>query len=521
MKYTGKCSVKGRIYAVVLLMLAAAGTGAADVRLPSLIGDNMVIQRDMPVRVWGWADPCEKVTVKLGESQAATKADAKGNWQADLAAMPAGGPYEMTVAGKNTLKVQNILAGEVWVCSGQSNMACGIGTAENGKAEAAAANYPNIRLFMVAEKMSAQPLSNTEGKWEMCSPKTISYGGWQGFSAAAYFFGRELHKELNVPIGLVQSAWGGKRIEPWTPKCGFESVGGKLTKYVDEIATDNENYKKTKAVVLPQYEAWLSAAKAEAAAGRDVTGPPAWPRHPLEQQDKPTCIYNAMINPLLPLRIRGVIWYQGESNIGEGMSYYEKMKALINGWRMEWKEGDFPFFFAQLAPYNYMRDWKRPTPYDLPEMWEAQIASMSIPNTGMAATTDAGDPDDIHPMRKQAVGKRLALWAMAKTYGRNIVYCGPMYKSMKVEDGRIRVSFDYAEGGLVCGDGKDLSWFEVAGEDKQFVKASARIEGQTVVVWSEQVTKPVAVRFAWNDLAEPNLYNKAGLPALPFRTEKW
>ena len=521
MKYTNKCLVKGQMYVLVLIVLATPWVGVSDVRLSNLISDNMVIQRDMPVHVWGWADPCEKVTVKLGESEVAAKADANGNWMVNMAAMAAGGPYEMTVAGKNILQVHNILVGEVWVCSGQSNMAVGIGTVPNGKAEAAAADYPNIRLFLVPNNTAAKPLQNTQGNWAMCSQKSISYGGWQGFSAAAYYFGRELYRELNVPIGLIQSAWGGTRIEPWTPKCGFASVEN-LSKFVDEIDQENENYKKTKAGILPQYEAWLLTAKAEAKEGKDVTAPPDWPKNPLDSSVRPTGIYNAMINPLIPFRIRGVIWYQGESNIGEAMGYYEKMKALINGWRIVWKEADFPFLFVELAPYNYIRDWKRPTPYDLPEMWEAQIASLAIPNTGMAATTDIGDLNDIHPMNKQDVGKRLALWAMAKTYGReDVVYSGPMYKSMKIEDGKIRLSFDYVNGGLGSRDGKDLNWFEVAGKDKQFVKANARIDGDTVLIWSDHVKEPVAVRFAWNDLAEPNFSNKAGLPALPFRTEKW
>jgi sialate O-acetylesterase len=313
--------------------------------------------------------------------------------------------------------------------------------------------------------------------WKVCSPETVA-----GFTGVGYFFGRRLNKELDVPIGLIGSNWGGTRIEPWTPPAGFKSVPALKKDFADKL--DSFPQKRDNGTINHQ---------------------------------TPLALYNGMIHPLLPYTIRGAIWYQGESNNGEGMLYNEKMKALIAGWRSVWKNDELPFLFVQLAPFKYGRR----NPEDLAGIWEAQTATLAVPNTGMAVTTDIGNVRDIHPRNKQDVGARLALWALAKTYGKqDVVYSGPLYRGMKVEGDSIRLSFDHVGGGLVSRDGEDLTWFTIAGKDLEFVKAKAVIDGDTVVVSADGVKNPVAVRFGFDQVAEPNLSNKAGLPASPFRTKE-
>ena len=443
----------------------------ADVTLPKVFGTNMVMQRDIALPVWGQADAGEKVTVTLGACEKTATADKDGNWKVTMAAMKCSAkPTTMTISGKNKIQLENILIGEVWVCSGQSNMQWSISRSTNGKAEIAAADYPLIRLLGVKLTVSAEPKKDFTGQWQVCSPKTSG-----GFSAVGYFFGRKLHKDLKIPIGLINSSWGGTRIEPWTPTEGFDAVPA-----LKKIADDT----------------------------RKLTGKVG--------SRTPRAIYNAMIAPLKPVAIRGAIWYQGESNMGEGMMYFEKMKALIGGWRKVWGQGDFPFGFVQLAPFDRYGGDKQP------KLWEAQTASLAIPNTGMAVITDITTLRNIHPPNKQDVGLRLALWALATSYDKkDLVYSGPMYKSMKASGKEIALTFDHVGGGLASRDGKDLDWFEIAGADKKFVQAAARIVGKTVVVSSDEVAKPAAVRFGWSQKATPNLMNKEGLPASPFRTDRW
>jgi sialate O-acetylesterase len=505
-------------------LFVAAVPLAAEVKLPHVIGDHMVLQRDVPLPVWGWADPGETVTVMVGGHEARTRADAKGHWMVKLPALEAGGPHEMTVSGENTIRLTDILVGEVWLCAGQSNMEMGIGVVQDGQQEVAAADYPQIRLYELPRNTAGQPAPDLEATWRVCSPATIAAGGWGGFSAVGYFFGRELHKELDVPVGLIDTTWGGTRIEPWTPPEGFALVP-KLAEIADQIEQANRDYRNALPASLDAIDSWVKATRQALAEDQTLLpAPPAWPRHPLDNNGQPTGLYNGMVHPLVPFAIRGAIWYQGEANVHavDGMMYYEKTKALIGGWRAVWDQGDFPFYFVQLAPFNYKRHIREMSDYALPEIWEAQAASLSIPNTGMAVITDIGNLNDIHPRNKLDVGKRLALWALAQTYGRDgIVYSGPLYRSMAVEDGKIRIQFDHVGGGLASRDGQPLNWFEIAGEDRQFVEAQAKIDGQTVIVWSDKVAEPVAVRFGWHQQAEPNLMNKEGLPACPFRTHPW
>jgi sialate O-acetylesterase len=516
MKAKEICSNKPIVLSCLLvIVLFCTASGFAQVRLPSVISDNMVIQRGVKAPIWGWAEPGEKV--KVGASWAnrswSATADVEGNWMVKIdSPKRAGGPYQMTISGDGaSIEIGNIMAGEVWVCSGQSNMQWSLARTADPNQEIAAADYPNIRLFAVELHASGRPLDDCVASWSACNPETAAK-----FSAVGYFFGRHLHKELNVPIGLIRTAWGGTRVEPWTPPVGFASVAG-LEDIGKQLADAETEYSKAVAESLDAVEAWVGDSRKALATNQAVPLAPAWPGHPLSSNRRPTGLYNAMVYPLVPFAIRGAIWYQGESNRADGLGYQAKMKALINGWRTVWGQGDFPFYFVQLAPYRYGGD-----PGLLPQIWQAQMQTLSVPNTGMAVINDIGNLADIHPKNKQDVGKRLALWAMAKTYRHSkLVHSGPLYRSMAVDDNKIRIRFDHAGGGLASRDGNDLTWFRIAGADKNFVEAKAKLEGYTVVVWSDAVAKPVAVRFAWHQEAEPNLMNKEGLPASSFRTDDW
>jgi len=463
---------------LLALFLFTAKTTQAKTTLPSVLSSHMVLQRNEPVRVWGWDNPGTRVQVTLGAKTVNTTAGKDGRWKVVLPAHKAGGPFQLKVLGTTEIVLEDILFGEVWLCSGQSNMEFPVGGVVNAKQEIASADHPRIRHIKIPHRPAAEPQDDVPSAgWKVCSPKTVA-----GFTAVGYFYAVNLLKQLDVPIGLIGSNWGGTRIEPWTPPVGFRSVSAlkSITNSLDQYPSRN-----SKGQINHQ---------------------------------TPLALYNGMIHPLLPYRIRGALWYQGESNNGEGMLYYEKMKALVQGWRSVWDEPELPFYYVQLAPFRYGRR----NPEHLAGIWEAQLKALTIPHTGMAVTVDIGNVKDIHPKNKQEVGRRLALWALAETYGKPIaVYSGPLYREMKVDGNKIRISFDHVGGGLISRDGKPLNWFTIAGEDKQFVPANAVIEGNTVVVSSEQVAKPAAVRFAWQNSAEPNLANKEGLPASPFRTEAW
>jgi sialate O-acetylesterase len=463
-----------RIMCVAVLALMSnslmARQPAAAVRVAKVFSSHMVLQQDKPINIWGWAGADDTVTVQFQSEKVEAKANDKGEWKAVLPAVKAGGPYTLTVTGVNAVKFDDVMVGEVWVCSGQSNMEMGMGMINDAQKEIAAADHPGIRLLLVTRKWSPEPQQDIDGTWKICTPKTVTEGGWSGFSAAAYFFGRELHKQLNVPIGLIESSWGGTKIESWTPPEGFAAVP----------------------------------------ALKDIK---LKPPHDLQQN---MALFNGQLHPLVPVGIRGAIWYQGESNMGEGMLYTERMKALIGGWRQVWGQGDFPFYFVQIAPYKYGSP-----PEVEAEIWEAQAAAAQvIPNTGMAVINDIGNLGDIHPKNKQEVGRRLALLALANTYGqKSVVDSGPVFKTMKIEGNKIRVSFDHVDGGLASRGGKPLDWFEVLdanGDD--YVKAETQIDGATVVVYAADAPHPVAVRYAWSMLAEPHLMNAEGLPAGAFRS---
>jgi sialate O-acetylesterase len=504
---------------LVLGSLWNPAAAQAEVRLPHVFGSHMVLQQEKPLTIWGWATPGETVKVQLGSESQTTQANDKGEWKVVLPAMKAGGPYTLAVSGSSTVTFDDVMIGEVWLCSGQSNMEFGIGNGNNAKEEIANANHPGIRLLMVDNHWDPQPQSDMKGTWKICTPESVAAGGWNGFSAVGYFFGRELNEKLGVTVGLIDADWGGTRIESWTPPEGFATVPALKSEYEKVQLSDprTELHQERLGQTLDQFEQWEKAARQAMTAQEIVPPVPNYPdelRAPHDLQQA-TALYNGMIYPLEPFPIRGAIWYQGESNMGEGMRYAEHMRALVGGWRKLWDEGDFPFYFVQIAPYNYGGN-----PAAEAELWEAQtVAGNTIPNAGMVVVNDIGNLQNIHPTDKQDVGHRLALLALAKTYGqKDLVYSGPTFKSLTVDGDSLRVTFDHVGGGLASRDGKPLDWFEIIDADEGgFVKADARIDGDSVILSAPGVKHPVAMRFAWSGLAEPNLMNKEGLPAGSFR----
>jgi sialate O-acetylesterase len=657
---------------VVALMMMLAAPVFGEVKLPGIIGDHMVLQRDRAARIWGWASPSEEVKVEFNGQKVLTHAQLDGTWSATLTPLKAGGPYELVVIGKNRLVVRDVLVGEVWVASGQSNMAVPVAGSKNADAEIAAANFPQIRHFRVSREPSDKVVEDISGQWKVCSPSTAG-----NFTAVGYYFARFLHGELKVPVGIINSSWGGTPAEAWTPLAALkrEKINrGLLIAYEQTLPRYAEASKEYQAA-LAKYERHQKEGKLHErqqdpgnkgyAQGwakkdfadtpwptvelprtvddllngdggiwfrREVTLPETWAGHPLmlslgiiddydatywngsnigntTQKTNPTdwymhvreyaipghlvtagrtvlavrvfddfldggfmdvpenmylkdtqtgqrislagawrwklevrldpakldvvpsmplgpnnpnapgTLFNALIYPLRNFAIRGAIWYQGESNVGRFSEYPKLLSTLIQEWRAVWNEKDFPFGIVQLA--NFLAVQPDPnTGSAWAALREAQFTvSRTVPNTGIALAIDIGEAADVHPKNKQDVGRRLGLWALAKVYGHTVEYSGPIYKSMKVEGNKIRLSFDHVGGGLVAKGGK-LTGFAVAGADQKFVRAEARIDGENVVAWSDKVAKPAAIRYAWADNPICNLYNKAGLPASPFRTDE-
>ncbi|QCR22129.1 sialate O-acetylesterase [Pontibacter sp. SGAir0037] len=451
-----------------LCFLLSISQVKANVTLPAVFSNHMVLQQNAEVKIWGWAKSGEEVTVtpSWNHKPVKTKASNLAEWEVILQTPAAGGPYTVEIKGYNTIKIEDVLLGEVWLCAGQSNMEwtarAGI---EHAEREVPLASYPSIRFFSVSHRTADTPQLSLDGQWVVCTPESMI-----DFSAVGYFFGRKVHQTLQVPVGLINSSWGGTPAEAWVSKETIEE--NKI------LAEDAANLQEV-------------------------------PWGPV----KTAKIYNAMIAPLVPYRLAGVLWYQGESNTGSPANYAELLPALIQNWRTRWNQA-FPFYYVQIAPYQY----------DVPQqgvlLRDAQRRVLQkTENTGMVVVSDIGNKDDIHPRNKSDVGQRLADLALHKAYGKQeLPASGPLYRSMKVEGNKVRLYFDYAGKGLVA-KGNELTNFEIAGADQQFVKASAKIQGSTIVVQAKQVKKPVAVRFAWSNTAEPNLFNAEGLPASSFRTE--
>jgi sialate O-acetylesterase len=470
-----------------LLTLVFASALRAEVALPKIFGDRMVLQRDLPVPVWGHAEPNEAVVIRFGSQEKRTVADAAGTWRVRLDPLAASAaPRDFVVSGTNTLTLHDVLVGEVWLCSGQSNMEMAVGTATAGAqpesahdpavaAEIETASFPALRLFRVEKRL--QPPDVISAGWTACSGDALAR-----FSAAGFFFGRELQHELGVPVGLIESAWGGSRIEEWTPDDAY----AKLEKILGADA--ERTFERNAGFVSRNFD--------------------------------------AMIRPLAPFALRGVLWYQGESQIiayNDGLRYADKFQVFVESWRALWLRPDLPFYSVQIAPYLYTaRKDKLPHADDeLPKLWEAQWLSTAIPHTGVVPITDTvTDLKNIHPGKKTVVGHRLAAIALARTYDRNdAVASGPVFAGVRFSGGRAVVRFDHAEGGLVASDGKPLADFEIAGVDGNYFSAEAHIAGDTVELTSPEVPAPAKVHFAWHETARPALANRAGWPAWPFRSD--
>lgn len=641
-----------KLFALVPLVITCLFL-AAEVKLPAIFSDGMVLQRDAPVNIWGWAKKNERIVVSLSNQVKTTKADKNGHWRIQLDPLAAGGPYAIQVKGNsNTIAINDVLVGDVWICSGQSNMEFTLDRAVNGKEEIANASYPQIRCVTVKQNAALSPLNDIlPVDWKICSPQTAGK-----FSAAAYFFARKIQQEKHVPIGLVVTCWGGTNIEAWTSKEGlathpdFKEIVAKQSKgdisqiaknryqsltknvaafqngvitndtqlwkntgyddalwatlmarkpweqqglrgfdgvvwYRKAITVTDAQAKKTALLELPQIgdadETYINGAlvgqtdahqsantlrRYNVPAGllkvgknviaikiTDLAGDGgivgnqnnlqltlegespislegAWKarvdttsfRGMIDPGINPSCLYNGMINPLIQYTIKGAIWYQGEANANRAYQYRTVFPLMINDWRSKWMEGNFPFYFVQLTTYDAHRE-NTTKGSKWAELRDAQAKALSLPNTGMAVTIDIGDPKDLHPKNKQDVGLRLALNALAMTYGKDITPCGPLYKSMQIDGNKIILEFTETGKGLVAKDKYgQLRTFEIAGADKQFKWAFAYIENNKVIVFGPEVANPVAVRYAWLDNAEDaNLYNAEGLPASPFRTDDW
>ncbi len=463
---------------VVLVLGLMTPTSEGAVKLASVFSSHMVIQQKMPVKVWGTAKPAEQLRVRFDGEKAMTKADRDGEWAVTLKAVKADGKeHVLTAKGKGSeVKLTDVVIGEVWLASGQSNMEYPVGKVSNAypgvlnmKEELARADHPQLRLLHVPRASAAKPVSSFDAEWHRSNKRTV-----YNFSAVGYFYGRDLHKRLGVPVGIIEAAWGGTTAEAWTS---------------------------------------LKAIKAHPSLHSLLThfhqGSP-YPR-------KRAVLYNAMIHPLVGFPIRGMIWYQGESNVSRAYQYRTLFPVMIRDWRAQWGEGAFPFYFVQIAPYRYGKRKHEP------ELWDAQLHTLkTVANTGMVVTTDVANLRKIHPRNKQAVGRRLMLWALAKTYKKSrVVFSGPIYQSLEVHGNCAWLIFEHVDGGLKSIEGRPLNDFAVEGKNRKFYPAKAKIEDSKVVVWSEKVKDPAAVRYGWSNTAQPNLENKASLPASPFRTDNW
>ena len=490
----------------MLALLLFTGITRADVQCASVFGDHMVLQRDASVPVWGTAAAGEEVTVRVADQKKTTKADESGKWMLKLDPLHTADPVTMQVTGKNAIKFEDVLIGDVWVCSGQSNMGFAVRNAENAEKDIAAANFPRLRLFSVAHKPSPTPLDSTGGKWELCTPATVP-----GFTAVGFFFGRDLHQKLGVPVGLIHTSWGGTVAEAWTDPKSLES-NPEFAPILDRGRDYPTEYPK----LLEKYDQQAAAlkAKGDTAHLKTLRKPAA----PNQDPNLPSVLFNGMIAPLEPFAIKGAIWYQGESNGSRGYQYRSLLPAMITGWRRTWGEGDFPFLIVQLPEFgknqpNGDSSWA--------ELREAQwLTSRNVPNVGIAVAMGLGDPGNVHPTKKQEVGRRLALVAEKQVYGEDVIASGPVYKSMAADGDKVTLTFDDIAGGLEAQGGK-LEGFTIAGDDHKFVPAQAEIRGSTVVVSAPGVNHPVAVRYGWANSPTCTLYNQAGLPAAPFRTDDW
>ena len=498
-------TIMGRLGCLCML---ASLPAAASVRLPAMLSDHAVLQRDAPIHVWGWADVDERVQVHFHAQLHATTADELGKWEVWLQPEPAGGPYVLTVTGSNTLTRSDILVGDVWFASGQSNMELPLkgfgssGDVKNGASEIAHSSNPNLRLLRFNRKSSMFPLRDQDAAWTPCVPETAAE-----FSAGAYFFGREIAGKEHVPVGLIDSTWGGTPAVAWTSLDAISADASLMPEFADRARTMDEQDEATAMVARDKRQD-----EADRAAGRP-THPHAW--HPQPEMYAPAGLYNGMVAPATDYSIKGVIWYQGETDsfYTRAATYERIFPAMITDWRTHWHQGEFPFLFVQISSFTSTPE----------EYWgiarESQRRTLKLANTGMAVTTDVGEANNVHPADKQTVGARLALAARAIAYGEHIEFSGPIFRQATSEGASMRVWFTHGAG--LTARGAALATFEVAGSDHRFKAAAGKIDGETVVLTSSEVMHPVYVRYAWaNAPVTANLYNGAGLPASTFTSEE-
>ncbi len=507
------------LFLVTMLVGIQRGIVGADVKLPAVIDSHMVLQRDQPVPIWGWATPGEDITVKFAGMTSAAKADRTGRWHVALPKLAANSqPRSMVVQGSSGSQIEliDILVGEVWFCTGPSNIFWPVKKCDNAEQELGAADFPRIRFFTVEKKMADEPQDNCVGKWSDCSPETVGE-----VSGIGYFFSRQIHQEVEVPVGLLQSFWGGSRIEAWTSRDALEAeltIKPILEWWEEEFRRFNSA--EAQALRQIQLDAWRTAVAQAKASGSPTPKRPVAPKAPRASQHRPACLYNGMVAPLIPFSIRGVICYQGLGNLAWADHSAVLLEAMIRDWRARWAQGDFPVGMVQPAPYDCGSRWARSGPDAYSVQREAQVVVCeNVANIGIAPTLDVDAVDVLHFTNKQIVGHRLACWALATVYGYEIPYAGPIYESMTVEGESVRVRFRHTGSGLTTSDRRPPSHFEMAGADGEYHSATARIDGHTVVVQSERVAKPTAVRFAFTDTAVVNVINREGLPASLFRTD--
>lgn len=522
-------SIAGFFFAIVVsISLGALQAQEAPLKLAGVFGDHMVLQRDQPIPIWGWASAGNEVTVALGDIKAKTKADDQGKWMVKLNSLPAGGPHELVIQGNQKVTVSDVMVGEVWLCSGQSNMAWKVSQSQDFEKEKGLANHPKIRMMTVDKNATPEIQQDCSGKWIVASPETVG-----NFSASAWFFGRKLHKELDIPIGLINSSWGGTDVAAWTSGSAQEK-NETLNQMMDKFDENAKRYdpEKAKQRFETALEKWNVTTKKRKAQGKKQTRKPRLQADPMVNQNRPSNLFNGMINPLVPYGIRGAIWYQGERNaktIEGGQLYSDQLNMLITDWRTRWGIGDFPFITVQLPNFH------KPTEKVVQNTgWvmvrESQLKTLRLKNTGIAITTDVGMADNIHPKNKQAVGQRLALWALGTTYEKDIVYSGPIFSYFEYsgpnnnKNGRCTVFMNHTADGLMASDGgKEIKGFIIAGSDQVFHPAKAYFNKKNgkLFVSSEEVESPIAVRYNWADNPNGNMVNSAGLPAAPFRTDDW
>ncbi len=505
-----------RLAIIVAASLISCVRAAAAVKLPAVLAHHMVLQRDAAVPIWGWATPGEEVNLAIAGQTKTTTAGADGKWSVKLDKLSAGGPHTLTVTGKNKLTINDVMIDEVWLASGQSNMVHIMPYSSDFATEEPVANYPGLRIFTVARAVNQTPQEDCLGNWTPISPKTVG-----NVSSVAYHFGRELHQTLGVPVGIITSALGSTPIEAW--------ISLEAQKSRPELRVLLSSWDEKAAAYQPEsakiayekdLEAWKEAAAKAKGEGAPAPREPKPPIHPRDQPQHPAVMFNGMIAPLIPCAIRGAIWYQGEHNAQREDSaalYRQQLPLLISDWRTRWGRSDLPFAWVQLP--NFDTTTRSPRMTGWPLIRESQLQSLAVPNTGMAVTIDIGDFDSVHPANKRSFGHRLALWARAEVYGEKIPWSGPLFVGSQAQGSAIEVSFRHTDGGLIAKNG-DLKGSLIAGADKEWHTAGARIVNERVLVSSPDVKAPVAVRYSWTDNPDGNLCNAAGLPASPFRTDR-